>query len=285
MSGKIDLHVHTTASDGSYSPSEIIMLAFQCQLSAVAITDHDSTAGYSEADSAGARFGIEVVPGIEISTRWKCAVHILGYYFDPDSPGLRALLHDIVSERDRRNEEICKLMRKDGIRVSYSDMKSRFGSVIGRPHFAQLLTDQGMASDVQDAFTRYMEIGRPYFRPRSFIRTDHAIHIIREAGGIPVLAHPFQYRLDDSGLRQLIEDGVSAGLLGLECLYSGYSERQSRYLLDLAAHYHLLITGGSDFHGKPKPHISLGSGTGNLNVPYFYLENLKDAKQNLIMSH
>ena len=282
MNGRIDLHVHTTASDGSYTPSEVVKMASEINLSAIAITDHDSTEGCQEALSAGEIYNIEVVPGIEISTRWHYAVHILGYYPDPKSSFLVELLQAIVAERDRRNQEICFLMQQDGIPAEYDDLKQRFGSVVGRPHFAQLLAENGMASSIQDAFAQFMEAGRRYYRPRTFVSMDDAITVIRKAGGIPVLAHPFQYRLDDSGLRELIEHATSSGLLGMECFYSGYSKEQCNYLTDRAKEYGLLITGGSDFHGTPKPEISLGSGKGELDVNYSYLQKIKSIRKSVL---
>ena len=256
MESQIDLHVHTTASDGSFSPSEVVHLASALGLSAIAITDHDTVAGYPEAAEAASASGIEVIPGIEISTRYRSAVHILGYYVNQNNHTLQQSLNEIVEDRDRRNEKICALMREDGLAVRYDNLKKRFGTIIGRPHFARVLTELGLASDVQDAFRKYLEV------------------VIVEAGGIPVLAHPFQYRLSDADLRDLIEHCIEYGLAGIECLYSGYSAEQSRYLSSLAAEYHLLITGGSDFHGSSKPHIQLGSGTGDLYVPYSLLERL-----------
>ena len=275
MEARIDLHVHTTASDGSCTPSEVVHIASEIGLSAIAITDHDTLAGYEEAAEAALACGIEVVPGIEISTRYQSAVHILGYYVNKNDPVLRQALAEIVFERDRRNEKICTLMRADGLDVWYSNLKDRFGQIVGRPHFARVLTEMGLASDVQDAFRRFLEVGKPYFQRRSFLSIERSVDLISGADGIPVLAHPFQYRLDDANLRVLIEHCMDYGLRGIECLYSGYTAEQSLYLSSLAAEYHLLVTGGSDFHGTPKPHIQLGSGTGDLSVPYSLLETLK----------
>ena len=274
---RIDLHIHTTASDGSDSPSGVVLLAVSAGLKAIAITDHDTTSGYEEARNAAEGFPIEVIPGIEISTRYQGAVHILGYYVNRHHKGLRAELERIVQERDSRNEGICSLMRADGLPVDYSEMKNRFGEVIGRPHFARLLVELGLAADVQDAFRRYVEKGRRYYLPRHFLSIERSVEIIRLAGGVPVLAHPFQYRLQDSQLRELIEYCMQWGLSGIECFYSGYSDRQTSYLLQLAADYHLAVTGGSDYHGTPKPQIRMGTGTGNLEVPYSLIPALKQA--------
>ena len=273
----IDLHVHTTASDGTASPAEAVKLAKAAGLSAIAITDHDTVSGYAEAAEAGKALGVEVIPGIEISTKYGRAVHILGYYIDPDSDKLAPVLEWVVRDRDERNRKMAGLMAADGLPVSYEEMHRRFGAVIGRPHFAEVLVELGLAKDVRDAFDRYVEKGQKYYLPRNFLSIERSIEIIREAGGIPVLTHPFQYKLDEAGLRELIEHCMESGLKGIECRYSGYSTEQSKYLSRLAEEYGLIKTGGSDFHGENKKHISIGTGTGALEVPYQYLEKLREA--------
>ena len=274
---RIDLHAHTTASDGTASPTELVELAAREGLAALAITDHDTALGFPELEAAGRRLGIETVPGIEISTKYGGAVHILGYYIDPLSPELAPVLNWVVHDRDRRNEKMCLLMEADGLPVNYEDMKRRFGQVIGRPHFAALLVELGLAVSVRDAFDRYVEKGRRYYVPRTILPIERSVEIIRLAGGVPVLAHPFQYKRSDAGLRELIEYCMAQGLLGMECRYSGYSPEQSAYLEALADEYGLIKTGGSDFHGGNKPQIELGRGiAGGLDVPYEWLEKLKD---------
>ena len=272
---RIDLHVHTTASDSTASPAEAVRLAKEAGLSAIAITDHDTVSGYAEAAEAGKKYGVEVVPGIEISTKYGRAVHILGYYIDPDSDKLAPVLEWVVHDRDERNRKMAELMAADGLPVSYEEMHRRFGAVIGRPHFAEVLVELGLAKDVRDAFDRYVEKGQKYYLPRNFLSIERSIEIIREAGGVPVLAHPFQYKLDDAGLRELIEHCMESGLQGMECRYSGYSVEQSKYLGRLAEEYGLITTGGSDFPGDNTRHISIGTGTGHLEVPYKYLEKLR----------
>lgn len=272
---RIDLHVHTTASDGTESPAAVVRQAAALGLAAIAVTDHDTCAGYREAAEEGARLGVEVVPGIEISTKYGGAVHILGYYIDVDSPALQEVLDWIVRDRDERNEKMCALMRADGIDVDYGSMRARFGEVIGRPHFAELLIERGLARDMHEAFDLYVEKGRKYYQGRSFLPIERSVELIREAGGIPVLAHPFQYKRDDAGLRELIEHCMQSGLQGMECRYSGYDAAMSGYLEALAAEYGLLRTGGSDFHGANKTEIRLGDGKGGLEVPYAYLEALR----------
>ena len=272
---RIDLHIHTTASDGTATPEEVVREASRLGLAAIAITDHDTAAGYERAAAEAEKTGLEVVPGIEISTKYGGAVHILGYYIDVASPALQEVLDWIVHDRDERNEKMCELMRADGIDITYGEMRERFGEVIGRPHFAEILIEHGLAKDMRDAFDRYVEKGRKYYQGRHFLSIERSIELIRAAGGTAVLAHPFQYRLDDAGLRDLIEHCMESGLEGMECRYSGYDAAMSGYLEQLAAEYGLLMTGGSDFHGENKKDIALGDGRGGLNVPYSFLEQLR----------
>ena len=272
---RIDLHIHTTASDGTAAPEEVVREASRIGLAAIAITDHDTAAGYERAAAEAEKTGLEVVPGIEISTKYGGAVHILGYYIDVASPALQEVLDWIVHDRDERNEKMCELMRADGIDITYGEMRERFGEVIGRPHFAEILIEHGLAKDMRDAFDRYVEKGRKYYQGRHFLSIERSIELIRAAGGTAVLAHPFQYRLDDAGLRDLIEHCMESGLEGMECRYSGYDAAMSGYLEQLAAEYGLLMTGGSDFHGENKKDIALGDGRGGLNVPYSFLEQLR----------
>ena len=273
---RIDLHVHTTASDGTCLPADAVELAARQGLTAIAVTDHDTVLGYNEARAAGERLGIEVIPGIEISTKYDRAVHILGYYIDPESKSLEPVLNWIVEDRDKRNRKMAEMMAADGLPVSYEMMHERYGAVIGRPHFAEILVELGLAGSVQDAFDRFVEKGQKYYQPRTILPIDQAVEIVVNAGGVPVLAHPFQYRMDDALLRELIEHCMGFGLRGIECRYTGYDEEMVAYLEALAREYGLIRTGGSDFHGTNKPHIALGRGLGKLSVPDEYLLELKE---------
>ncbi len=271
---EIDLHIHTTASDGTCTPREVVRLAVEQGLRAIAVTDHDTIVGHGEAMLAAMDYDIELVPGIEISTKYGVAVHILGYYLEDLVP----LLKGVVNDRDIRNAKMAELMAADGLPVSYAKMKERFGAVIGRPHFGELLVEFGLARDVSDAFARFVGKGQKYYVPRTTIDIDTSVEAVVASGGVPVLAHPFQYKKSDGELRELIERCMDHGLRGIECRYSGYDAQQVAYLEDLAEEYGLLKTGGSDFHGENKPHISLGTGIGGeLDVPYEWLERLKEA--------
>lgn len=272
----IDLHIHTTASDGTLSPAQVVRTAHELGLQAIAITDHDTVSGFGEAAAEGAELGLEVVPGLELSSRYGRIIHILGYYVRTESPILGRVLESIVGERDERNRKIAALMAADGLAADYGEMKRRFGPVIGRPHFGQLLVEQGKAESVPQAFARFLNKGQRYYLPRKMPSIERAVECIREAGGVPVLAHPYQYGLEEPALRQLIEHCMDHGLLGLECRYSSYSEEQSQALLSLAREYGLAPTGGSDFHGDSKPNIAIGSGEGSLAVPASWLPPLRN---------
>ena len=276
---KIDLHIHTTASDGTFTPEEVVREASRLGLAAVAITDHDTAEGYPAAAAEGAKLGLEVVPGIEISTKFRAAVHILGYYIDVNSPALEEVLDWMHRDREERNVKLCAMLREQGVDIDNERMHARFGDFVGRPHFAEIMVENGMARDVNDAFERLLNKNRPYFIPRQFLPIERSVEIIREAGGIPVLAHPFQYRLDDAQLRELIEHCMDSGLEGMECRYTGYDARQCAYLESLAAEYGLVRTGGSDFHGAIKGDIRLGEGRGELEVPCAWLEELRSRRR------
>lgn len=271
----IDLHIHSAVSDGTDSPAQIVQKAAELGLAAVAITDHDTVAGCAEAAAEGEKLGVEAVSGVELTSRYGRTIHILGYYLRTNSPVLTRTLDGILAERDHRNRKMAARMAADGIPIDYDEMKRRFGASIGRPHFGDMLVELGLAESVQDAFDRFIEKGQRYYLPRKMLSIERSVEVIREAGGVPVLAHPFQYRLEESALRQLIEHCMDHGLLGLECRYSLYDEEQSQYLLKLAKEYGLIPTGGSDYHGGNKPHLALGSGTGQLAVPAAWLESLR----------
>lgn len=276
---EIDLHVHTTASDGTETPREVVEHAKAHGLKAIAITDHDTVLGCREAMAAGEELGIEVVPGIEFGTKYGIAVHMLGYYMDLDSPVLEAMTRSIVEDRDQRNEKTVKLMQENGIDVTYAQLKERFGEVIGRPHFAHILMENGLAESVPDAFSRLLGKGMKYHQYRHTLEINEVIECIVNSSGVAVLAHPFQYKKNDAELRELIEHCMSFGLKGMECRYSGYTGEQTSYLEALAEEYGLIKTGGSDFHGENKPQIVIGHGINeNLSVPYEWLERLKECK-------
>ena len=273
MSERIDLHVHTTASDGTLTPAEAVSHACELGLRAIAVTDHDTVDGLAEAEAAAGAQGLELIRGVELSVDWRgYGVHILGYFVDPASPELLDLLEWVVVERLVRNEVIAAAMRADGIPVDIEDMEARWpGAVLGRPHFAQMLAEHGLCEDVNDGFRRYLSNGQRYYRPRRYIPMKMAFGALHACRAKPVFAHPFQYRLPEEGLLSLTQDLCNAGIVGMECLYAVYDAEQSAYLQRLAAHFGLCVTGGSDFHGASKPNRM-----GTPEVPYALLERLRE---------
>lgn len=274
---RIDLHTHTNISDGSETPESAVKHAFDIGLAAIAITDHDTAAGVKRAKVAGKEYGVEVIAGIELGCGWYGReVHMLGYGIDPDDEGLKGVLDGIVRDRHDRNLKMAKLLSDDGIKVDLSELERKHeGSVIGRPHFALCLVEAGIADSVKDAFVRFLDPGRKYYVRRHFLTLEEAAKLIKNAGGVPVIAHPLQYKLPDEGMTELLTRASAAGVKGLECRYSGYDEETVQRLIRLAESYGLSPTGGSDWHGTHKPHIEMGSGeNGELCVPYEYLENL-----------
>ncbi|MCD8016354.1 MAG: PHP domain-containing protein [Oscillospiraceae bacterium] len=275
---RIDLHVHTTTSDGTLTPAAVTARARGFGLAAIAITDHDTVEGVAEAVRAGKELGVEVVPGIELSCYYRGReVHVLGYFIDIASASLAETIRTVTENRKARNHIIAERMAADGLPVSIDELKCRFPhTVIGRPHFAEVLVEHGLADSVSDAFARYLNRGRPYFEPQKRMNMDEAAAAINAAGGLAVLAHPYQYRYSEAEMRRLFADFKSCGSTGIECFYSGYDAEKSAFLTSAAAGLGMCVTGGSDFHGSVKPDIELGSGKGGLNVDRELLNKLKE---------
>lgn len=273
----IDLHVHSSCSDGTYSPAQVISLAARKGLRAIALTDHDTVSGISEALEAGKKLGVEVIPGIEFSTGYQNRdIHIVGLQINHRDAYFLEALKDFQSSRDRRNEKIIGLLQQAGISVSWTAMADAFPDCVWtRAHFARYLMEHGYVSSVKEAFPRYLGDHAPCFVPREKVTPWQAIELIHQNGGIAVLAHPMLYGLGQEQLRLLFSRLRSAGLDGVEVFYSTNSREEERLSRQLARDYDLAPSGGSDFHGDNKPEISLGTGRGNLKIPYSVLEQLR----------
>ena len=247
----IDLHTHSTFSDGSCTPTEILQRAHEKGLAALAVTDHDNVGGVAEAMNAGEALDIEVIPGVEFGSGYRGrSIHLLGYLFDPDEENLRDTIDSVQNARVERNEVIASRMREDGIPVTVEELIRKHGTTsIGRPHFAQVFVEHGKAESVRDAFQKFLNPGRAYYYPRTFIPLAQAAGVLRHAGGVPVLAHPFQYRFTEEERQEWLQYCRSIGIEGLECRYSGYDGEQTAYLDAMAEKYGFCRTGGSDFHG------------------------------------
>jgi 3',5'-nucleoside bisphosphate phosphatase len=276
---RLDLHLHTTHSDGSLPPAAVLALAHKAGVTALAITDHDITTGIPEALEAGATLGIEVIPGVEISSRFgENELHILGYFLDWRDPTLNARLAGLRASRHRRNPQIIERLRALGCDLTYDEVRELAGTEsVGRPHIAQVLMKKGYVTSAREAFDRFLAQGKPAYVPRELPEPSEAMAWIRAAGGVPVLAHPLWAKQDGEGLFKLCEKLKADGLGGLEVHYSTHNPKQTAELLDLARRLDLLVTGGSDFHGLTKPDIEVGVGKGGLTVPVKLLDPLRKA--------
>ena len=279
----IDLHVHSTASDGSMTPSELVAYARQKNLSAFALTDHDTVDGIEEAISAAKAShdsdasALTVIPGIEISAEYHGQdIHILGYRIDYTDPDFLKEIHYYRDLRNDRNRKMLKKMEEYGFSFSQEQIEKRFGrdTVITRAHYAILMKEAGIVADNDEAFRRFLNPDCPFYIPRTRIQADEAVRLILKANGKPVLAHPLLYHLTDQQLDELVKLLKQAGLMGLEAIYSKNKKGDEERMCALAQKYALFITGGSDFHGTAKPGLELGTGYGDLRVPPDLLKNL-----------
>lgn len=275
----IDLHVHSTASDGTNTPTELVALAKEAGLSAFALTDHDTIQGLAEARRAAKTAGIELVPGIELSTDYGGSeVHILGYYFDEQNPGFLQKLNEFINSRDLRNEKMTVLLQKEGFDITMEELiKENPDSVITRAHFARYLVEHGMVKDRETVFSKYIGDDCRCYVPREKIDPFEAVRLIQLGGGVAFFAHPVLCHMNFDRLKRFIRDLKDCGLTGIEAIYSANSSGDERNLKQIAKDYNLLISGGSDYHGENKPYIKLGVGRGNLHIPNEILDHIKKA--------
>ncbi len=279
MSEKIiDLHTHSTASDGSFTPSELAREAARAGVAAIALTDHDSVSGIAEITAAGEECGLEVIAGVELSTEYENEeVHVVGLFIDPENEALRGQLRRFVENRDNRNVQIIEKLAEAGFSITPEAVyEANPDSVVARPHIARYLVATGQAADVAEVFDRYIAAGKPCYVERYKITPVEAVHLIHEAGGLAILAHPCLYKLPRETLLYMITELKEAGLDGIEALYSRNEGTDEEEYLKIARDFDLLVSGGSDFHGSSKPDIAIGTGMGDLCVPYTLLEDMKN---------
>ena len=278
----VDLHVHSTRSDGSFTPCELVDYAIKKGLTAFALTDHDTVDGIEDAIVYASSKPIRVIPGIELSSEYEGRdIHIIGLMIDYQSTELKNNLKHFVQSREERNIKICKLLTSYGVPVTYSELQAQFKeSVITRAHYARYMLDKGYVKSLPEAFERYIGDHAPCYVPREKTTTQDAISLILNANGIPILAHPLLYHMSDERLQLLITRLKEAGLVGMEAIYSTYSLADERKMKALAERNGLCISGGSDFHGAAKPRIDLATGYGKLVIPEEILTNLLKYKDN-----
>ena len=277
--GRIDLHLHTTHSDGSLRPADVLTLAQKAGVTALAITDHDIMDALPEAIEAGTQLGIEVLPGVEISSfDGKGELHILGYCLNWRDETLQSRLALLRASRHRRNPLIIERLQALGLELTYDEVRALAGTEsVGRPHIARLLMEKGYVTSAKEAFDRYLAEGRPGYVARELPTPAEAISWIRDAQGIAVLAHPTWVKESDNALPAFVRALKDTGLGGIEVYYSTHTQLQTTRFLELAKQFGLLVTGGSDFHGLTKPDIEVGAGRGSLKVPEQLLAPLKVA--------
>lgn len=284
----VDLHVHSTRSDGTYTPSELVDYAIEKGLNAFALTDHDTVDGLDEAiryaealrkKQAGLKCVPEVIPGIEFSTEYQGRdIHIVGLYIDYQNKEFMQYLQSFIDSRTLRNQKMCRLLTDAGINISYEKLLEEFpNSVITRAHYAKYMLSHGYIKSMKEAFDRYVGDNCPYFVPREKVTPAQAVELTLKAGGVPILAHPILYHMSDARLDKLAAELTEAGLMGIEAIYSTYCAADERQIRRLAKKYNLLISGGSDFHGSNKPGLDMGVGYGRLYVPDHVLDDIKAA--------
>lgn len=276
----IDLHVHTTASDGQYTPAQIIQKAAEKNIKVIAITDHDTTAGLSEAREAGKQLGVTVVGGIEINITFPTGeFHLLGLGLKEPSKSLNIIVENVIKNRFDRNKQIIEKMNEDGVPLTLEELETDFpGTVIGRPHFAAELVKHGVVKTRQQAFDQYLARGRKWYVPRICTNLDEAIVAIRESGGVPVVAHPMSLYLSWGKLPDMLKDCYDKGVVGIEAFHPGARVTECLRLEELGRKIGFIITAGSDFHGeKIRSDRRLGHTCGNIKIDdkYYYEELLK----------
>lgn len=274
----IDLHTHSTFSDVTYTPNELIEAALKQRLAAIALTDHDTVEGIPYALEARKSLNIEVIAGIEFATSFKeKEIHIVGLFLDYKNSNLLKKIDEVQAAREERNIKMVKKLTDIGIPVSIDELKQASGGkIITRAHYAKVIVEKGFAADKNTAFKKFISPGLPGYVKRKFISPRECIETIINSGGTAVLAHPTLYNMDYTEITNLCKTFMQYGLTAIECQYSTYTYKQEKEIYRIAKKLGLKFSGGSDFHGKNKPDIHLGVGRGNLRIPYEYIENLKN---------
>ena len=275
---RIDLHTHSSYSDGSLSPRQLVQLAKKRGLRAIALTDHDTVAGVEEALEAGKELGVEVVPGVEISAQYPPGtMHILGYYIRTSHGELQESLKKLQQARAARNPKIIERLQALGLEITATEVLDLAAGQVGRPHIARALVNRGYVSSIDEAFSRYLKKGAIAYVEKFRFPPEEAIAIIRRAGGIAVLAHPFTLGMaKPDELSQLVRGLGEMGLEGIEVFYPGHTEEMVVIYEDVAKRLGLICTGGSDFHGNFRDHSYLGNTLPGQDLDYELLQGLKE---------
>ena len=273
----IDLHTHSLHSDGAQTPTDVVKTAADAGLSAIALSDHDCIEGVQEAMDAGSRLGVEVIPAVELSAQSDTELHILGYFIDINNKRLQDTMKYALQVRDERQEETCRKLREQGFDITMEEARAEAhgNPVLCRAHFAQIMVRKGYAESVKDAFNRYLSVGCYAYSNRQALTGPEAVSVIREAGGIAVAAHLHLIKLPDDELREYLKSLIPYGLDGVEGYYTDYTPDMEVRYRAMAKELGLVISGGTDYHGANKPHIAIGKGKGDLEIPYSVLDGLR----------
>jgi len=276
----IDLHLHSTFSDGTFTPAELVERAESLGLYAIALTDHDSTNGVNALFEAAEGCSVRTLSGVEISADFRPGtMHLLGYMVDQDNEQLKVHLKWIREGREERNKEILHNLIELGCHITWQEVESYAGEdVVGRPHFARALIAGGYVANSREAFHKYLARGKPGYADRRRLSPEDSISLIREAGGVPVLAHPFTLHLGRWDLRRKVQELRDFGLEGIEVFYSEHTRDMQKKFQRLAKDYGLICTGGTDFHGAGSPDIEIGRGFGGLHIPDEIIEQLESRR-------
>ena len=273
----IDLHTHSTASDGSLSPDELVRHARAAGLAAIALSDHDTTVGLNEAAKTAREIGIELIPAIEFSVESATETHIIGLMIDPGNEALQNAIVRSQKQRIERSQETARKLTALGMPVTFEEAAALAGGdVIGRAHFAKLLVQKGFTASVKEGFDRFLASGKPAYVGGHVITDREAIEIIHNAGGVAVLCHPHLIKLSDADLFAYMTTLKAYGLDAVEGYYTEFTSTMETTFRAFAEKLDLLLSGGSDFHGANKPTIAIGKGYGNLEIPYALLNALRE---------
>ena len=281
MNSYVDLHLHSTFSDGVLTPAELVAAASALGLRAIALADHDNVDGIPEALAAGEKYGVEVVSAVELSVLWQDLgdLHLLGYAFDHENAALQKALGEFRDFRAGRSERILaninqRLLAEGREALDFADVRRRAGGTLGRPHIGQALVAAGYARDMEESFVRYLV---PCNEPKRYFPLEEAISLIHAAGGCTVLAHPPFINVSDARLLELLDAFIALGLDGLEAHSSGAGNDGIDRYITMARRKNLIVTGGSDFHQPIKGGVVMGVGRGNLKIPYRCVEEIREA--------
>ena len=282
MEKLIDLHTHSLKSDGSMTPAEVVREAKRAGLAAIALSDHDTVDGIREAVAEGEKIGVEVIPAIEFSVQSKTETHILGYFIDIENPDLLKTLKEVVDLRIERNYVTCQRLNELGFDITIEEVRALApNNFVGRAHFARVLMDKGYTKSVKEGFDLYMTSGKYAYCEKQRLTARNAVELIGKCGGISFLAHPHLTKLGDDELKEFLKKLKGFGLSGLEGYYTDYTPEMQEKYQAMAKELGLLISGGTDFHAAMKPHISIGTGLGNMKIPYSVLEAMKAERDRL----